>query len=395
MRRAAAILAAALALGVAASPAGAANTPGSAPRDPNALISPKTEDRPPAGYRRSANQVIAIARRVPKIADVLRRHPGYTRDAYLKGANRWQVSFFEKSEPGETRKEIGQVLIWDPTGQVLEAWTGFQVPWSMARGYPGAFGRKANALYLWLPLSLLFLVPFVTPRRPFRLLHLDLLVLLGFSVSLAYFNDGNIGVSVPAAYPPLVYLLVRMLFAARPRRGPPDVVRLLVPASWLAIALVFLLGFRWALNLSNSNVIDVGYAGVIGADRLMDGKQPLRRLPPRQPARRHLRPRELLRLRPLRAGVPLERPLGRPARGPRGGDLLRRAHRAAAVAARPADPGPHPGDRARLRVGRLPLHPVHAELEQQRLARGGARRGHAASWRTGRWPGGRPRRWPG
>jgi hypothetical protein len=50
------------------------------------------------------------------------------------------------------------------------------------------------------------------------------------------------------------------------------VVRLLVPASWLAIALVFLLGFRWALNLSNSNVIDVGYAGVIGADRLMDGK---------------------------------------------------------------------------------------------------------------------------
>ena len=272
MRRAAAILAAALALGVAASPAGAANTPGSAPRDPNALISPKTEDRPPAGYRRSAIQVIAIARRVPKIADVLRRHPGYTRDAYLKGANRWQVSFFEKSEPGEARKEIGQVLIWDPTGQVLEAWTGFQVPWSMARGYPGAFGRKANALYLWLPLSLLFLVPFVTPRRPFRLLHLDLLVLLGFSVSLAYFNDGNIGVSVPAAYPPLVYLLVRMLFAARPRRGPPDVVRLLVPASWLAIALVFLLGFRWALNLSNSNVIDVGYAGVIGADRLMDGK---------------------------------------------------------------------------------------------------------------------------
>ena len=188
MRRAAAILAAALALGVAASPAGAANTPGSAPRDPNALISPKTEDRPPAGYRRSAIQVIAIARRVPKIADVLRRHPGYTRDAYLKGANRWQVSFFEKSEPGEARKEIGQVLIWDPTGNVLEAWTGFQVPWSMARGYPGAFGRKANALYLWLPLSLLFLVPFVTPRRPFRLLHLDLLVLLGFSVSLAYFN---------------------------------------------------------------------------------------------------------------------------------------------------------------------------------------------------------------
>ncbi len=272
MRAAAAAFAAALALGLAASPAWAANTPGSAPADPNALTSPKSQDRPPAGHRRSAKQVIAIARRVDKVADILPHHRGYTVEAYLKGPYAWQVSFFAHQRPGAVRKEIAQVQVWDPTGKVLEAWTGFQVPWSMARGYPGAFGRKANALYLWLPLCVLFLVPFVDPRRPFRLLHLDLLVLLGFSVSLAYFNHGNIGVSVPLAYPPLLYLLVRMLFAARPRRGPPDPIRLLVPASWLAVALVFLLGFRWALNLANSNVIDVGYAGVIGADRLADGK---------------------------------------------------------------------------------------------------------------------------
>jgi hypothetical protein len=50
-------------------------------------------------------------------------------------------------------------------------------------------------------------------------------------------------------------------------------VRLLVPASWLAVALVFLVGFRVGLNVVNSNVIDVGYAGVIGADRLADGKR--------------------------------------------------------------------------------------------------------------------------
>jgi hypothetical protein len=273
MRAAAAAVAAAFALGALASPAGAANTAGSAPRDPNALITPKRNDRPPAGFTRSANQVIPIAKRVPKIADVLRRHRGYTAEAYTKGLHRWQVSFFNHKRPGKDRKEIGQVSIWDPTGQVLEAWTGYQVPWTMARGYPGAFGRKSNALYLWIPLSLLFIVPFVDPRRPFRLLHLDLLMLLGFSVSLAYFNHGNIGVSVPAAYPPLVYLLLRMLMAARSRRGPPPAIRLLVPATWLAIAIVFLLGFRWALNLSNSNVIDVGYAGVIGADRLADGKQ--------------------------------------------------------------------------------------------------------------------------
>jgi ectoine hydroxylase-related dioxygenase (phytanoyl-CoA dioxygenase family) len=45
----------------------------------------------------------------------------------------------------------------------------------MARGYPGAFGRKWNSPWLLVPLGLLFLAPFVDLRRPLRLLHLDLL----------------------------------------------------------------------------------------------------------------------------------------------------------------------------------------------------------------------------
>ena len=45
-----------------------------------------------------------------------------------------------------------------------------------------------------------------------------------------------------------------------------------MPASWLAIAVVFLIGFRVALNVTDSNVVDVGYAGVIGAERIVDGK---------------------------------------------------------------------------------------------------------------------------
>jgi len=45
-----------------------------------------------------------------------------------------------------------------------------------------------------------------------------------------------------------------------------------VPVPWLAIGVVFLLGFRIGLNVTDSNVIDVGYAGVIGAERVVDGK---------------------------------------------------------------------------------------------------------------------------
>ena len=45
-----------------------------------------------------------------------------------------------------------------------------------------------------------------------------------------------------------------------------------MPAPWLAVGVVFLLGFRIGLNVTDSNVIDVGYAGVIGSQRIADGR---------------------------------------------------------------------------------------------------------------------------
>jgi hypothetical protein len=249
--------------------------------NPEAPVPVEASDTPPVGRFLSANQVLEIANRLPKMRAVRAKYPGSYGGAYTKGPPtlaHWQVSYFSKQG-----KEIGQVVIADRTGRVLEQWTGFQIAWSMARGYRGAFGRHVNALYIWIPLSVLFFLAFFDWRRPFRLLHLDLLVLLSFSASLAFFNHGRIYVSTPLAYPPLLYLLVRMLIVGRVRlrhresdgAAPPAVeqrARLLIPAPWLAIALVFLVGFRIALNVADSNVIDVGYAGVIGAQRIVDGK---------------------------------------------------------------------------------------------------------------------------
>jgi hypothetical protein len=225
---------------------------------------------PPAGRKLSADRVLQIARALAKMRALQAEYPGSFADVYLKGPARWQVSFFSK----HGAKEIGLVIVADSSGRVLEQWTGFQVAWSMARGYPGAFGRHVNALYVWLPLCVLFLLPFIDPRRPLRLLHLDLLVLLSFSVSLAFFNHANIYASVPLTYPPLVYLLGRMLWLLRRPRGGragPRPLRLLVPLPWLALGVMFLLGFRIALNVTDSNVIDVGYAGVIGASKIVHG----------------------------------------------------------------------------------------------------------------------------
>jgi hypothetical protein len=231
------------------------------------LKRPERLDRPPAGRELDANAVQAIALRVDKLAAERRRFPRSTCETFLKGPGRWQVSCYSKGR----RKEIAQVLVDDRTGAVLEAWTGPQVAWTMARGYEGAFGRKVNAPYIWIPMLIAFVVPFLDPRRPLRWLHLDVLVLAGFSVSLAYFNAAEVETSVPLVYPLLLYLLVRMLTVGLRRNRPAPAPRLLVPATWLAVALVFLIGFRVGLNITSSNVIDVGYSGVIGADKLADG----------------------------------------------------------------------------------------------------------------------------
>jgi hypothetical protein len=235
--------------------------------DPNALTVPPSPSIPPPGRRLSARQAIAIADAIPKIRAAVADHPGAYPTAYMKGALQWQVSYFSRG-----RREIGQVLIDDLTGGVRESWTGYQVPWTMARGYDGAFGRRVNAWYVWVPLCVLFVAPFVPWRRRPSWLHLDLLVLLSFSISLAFFNEARIGLSTPLIYPPLIYLLVRMLLVSRGALPRPEPLRLLVPVSWLAVALVFLVGFRVGLNVTNSNVIDVGYSGVIGANKLMEGE---------------------------------------------------------------------------------------------------------------------------
>jgi hypothetical protein len=258
---------------IAASPAAAARTKSStttAAAEPEAPIPVAASNTPPRGRRLSSDQVLAIADKLAKMRAVRAEYRGSFGDAYLKGATRWQVSYFSKQG-----KEIGLVYIADSGGRVLEQWTGFQIAWSMARGYPGAFGRHVNALYIWIPLCVLFFAPFFDWRKPLRMLHLDLFVLLSFSVSLAFFNNANIYASTPLAYPPLVYLLVRLLLLARVGRRPraedehpKPPLRLLVPVPYLAVAVVFLLGFRIALNVTDSNVIDVGYAGVIGAHRI-------------------------------------------------------------------------------------------------------------------------------
>src|SRR5438046_2352759 len=145
----------------------------------------------------------------------------------------------------------------------------------MARGYEGAFGgKKINSVPLWLAFCIVFLLGLADFRRPLSVRNLDLLVLLSFSVSLWYFNKGDVFTAMPLVYPVFAYLLGRMLWIAKRGTGTRT-ARPVWPVWVLVAATVFLVGFRIGLNVRASNVIDVGYSGVVGAERIVSaGESP-------------------------------------------------------------------------------------------------------------------------
>jgi hypothetical protein len=227
--------------------------------------------------RLGEKQAIAAFLAKDKVADWVGRYPKrslQTDAKYDTVYSDWTVKVW--SGPAG---EIALGRVDDLTGVVTEAWTGPQVAWGMARGHDGSFGGKTlNSLTVWLGMCGVFLLGLADLRRLLSVRNLDLLVLLGLSVSLWFFNAGRIFTSVPLVYPVLVYLLARTAWIGlrgRAVRASPPVW----PVWVFVAATVFLLGFRIGLNASDSNVIDVGYSGVIGAQRIATGQAPYGHFP--------------------------------------------------------------------------------------------------------------------
>ena len=176
---------------------------------------------------------------------------------------------------------------------------------------------------------------------------------------------------MPLQYPPLLYLLGRALWIGLRGGGRASARSGRRPGCW--IAALFLMGFRVGLNMADSGAIDVGYAGVVGADRITHGEPIYDNFPDDVSQGDTYGPVNYL------AYVPFE--LIWPWSG--SWDDLPAAHGAAVffdlatfallillgIRIRPGPPGNarrHP----RLRLGRLPLHRLRPAVELQRLAGG-------------------------
>ena len=354
-----AVLAALLALLAMAAAAPAASTtspppvsesevdPGAVSGGPTAVPSGFPDQ--PANYEISPQQALRVADQDPKVLArkaELTSSDRLTASLSAEAVDVWEVGYYLNDE------KVNLVIVDGETGVATESWTGPAVDWPMARGKSGQFGHVLNAPYVWIPLALIFLLGLWDFRRWRKWVHLDLLVLLSFGISQAFFNAAEIGVSVPLVLP-----------AARLPARPHALDRLPRPRP----------------RRRGGGGVAPDDAGLADdrrrdrPDRAAAGRQPrrlrrhrrrlrgrdrrrqdhprradLRRLlPRRQPDRRHLRPRQLLRLRPLRADLPVGRLLGRPPRRSRRRRLLRPRDDRRPLRARPRPGPPPPRGRAR------------------------------------------------
>ena len=313
-------------------------------------------------------------RRCPAVQKARAEHPeleGHRRRSPPSG-ERAQRSRCCSTTPGE-ESQYGsdirvEVVVSGLTGDVFEVWTGPQAGTPLARGEEPSVGQVAQrALRLASARGDLPRAPSSIRAGRCACCTSTSLVLLAFGLSQLYFNQGRIDVSMPLVYPLLAYLLVRMLLAGfRPRERSERLVPRL-PVRWMAIGLVLLVAFRVGLNLADSNVIDVGYASVVGADRIVHGEELY--VAQRRP-RRHLRTGELPGLRAVRVAA---------SHGTAAWDSVPAAH-AAAISLRPAHdrradaarddaaPGPRRAP-ARARARASPGRPTRSRCWRSRRTR--------------------------
>ena len=232
--------------------------------------------------RLSERKAVKLAAASPEVRDELSVHGPHTTKATYED-DEWTVRFYVDEtgavggRPTEEGKEVATVGVDDETWVLGYVYTGDQVGWNMARGVSGAYGKQANSWWVWLPLALAFAAAFWRTDRLLSMRNLDIVALLGFLVSHGFYREGVVFEAVILWYPPLVYLFVRTLLMGfgigeRVEKTSNLPFGVLMVLAGLAGGLVL------GLNV-DSRVIDVGYAGVVGADRILEGTIPYGNMP--------------------------------------------------------------------------------------------------------------------
>lgn len=215
----------------------------------------------PLHFHSSALQAMRAAERTATMQSLHRRmHPLQVTPYVWRGQHPyWYVVF-------SYHGKIAATANVSPAGRVTGVWTGKQ---AMAPYAHGAVAAILTTPLMLVPACLLFMLAFLDPRRPRLLTLLDGLAMLAFLVSYLLLAGAELEPSVWLAYPPLVYLLARLLWLGGGRGAHPGRIAPLLGRRLLPGGLLLMLGARIALSLIGHQEIDVGYESVIGAFRAL------------------------------------------------------------------------------------------------------------------------------
>ena len=112
----------------------------------------------------------------------------------------------------------------------------------------------------------MFLLPLLLLRRRSWLDRLDLGMLLSFGVSYVLFDTSHLESAVWTFYPPLLYLLSRMLMRGARARRAPERFECRLPTAVLVAGLIGLVVVRIVVTLHAASVIDVATASALGGE---------------------------------------------------------------------------------------------------------------------------------
>lgn len=216
----------------------------------------------PNGFTISPNQAVAISKTSPELDAIHRtHHPLHYMVNELIGSH-YEVYFYFHG------KVIADQIV-GRAGQLGPTYTGPLIPGLYARG---GYAPPFDSLWLLIPFSLMFLLPLVLLRGHSWFDRFDIGAVLLFGVSYELFDHAHLEPAVWAFYPPLLYLLVRMLIRGAKSRPLAGRIGCRLPTAVFVLGLLALIGARVWITLAPPNVLDVGTASALGAYKILHGQ---------------------------------------------------------------------------------------------------------------------------
>jgi Glycosyltransferase family 87 len=260
MRRATVLLLSLIA--VMCAPASAAAAAGPPPDVEVPIFQASNYHSIPRGFEIDPARAVAIAESSPKMQAIHRAHHPLRYEVFVWVRNHYEIYFYFHG------KQIAAQLV-GRKGQLGPTYTGPLIGGLYARG---KYGDIFDSPWVLGSFTAMFLLPLLLLRRRSWLDRFDLAAVLLFGISYALFDTVHLEPGVWMIYPPLLYLLVRMLMRGFRPRAAGGRLDCRLPTLVLGAGLLALIVARIVLCLHPVAVIDVGNASVLGAYKILHGQ---------------------------------------------------------------------------------------------------------------------------